>query len=333
LSAIPFLRASLPVYILPEKTSEEIPSFKDFKGNCPRFINYFLKTIDFHSFSDKAAVPGINRNHLHQAMVEIPDLPIQKFIVNCLSSLDDQVRVLREINLSLEMIMQTLFKSWFIDFDPVFRKPQHGFSKELAKIAALFPDNFKDSKMGKIPDGWTVCNINEAIVFHEGKTWENNERVDFSEVKVFGANGSVGYSNKTLGEGRVIFLGKIGSCGAINFFNGKWWATNNCFYIQQRDNPNLEWCRQVLCKVNFKSYIGGASNPYMPLKNFSHYQIVKPPDNILKAFQDFCIPLRGKIEFNESIIETILKIRDDLLRPLLFGKLTMPSNKREGVIA
>jgi type I restriction enzyme S subunit len=92
---------------------------RDFKGNDPKFISYFLQTIDFLAYSDKAAVPGVNRNHLHEAMVSMPNLVIQKQIASVLSALDDRIALLRETNATLEAIAQALFKSWFVDFDPV----------------------------------------------------------------------------------------------------------------------------------------------------------------------------------------------------------------------
>src|SRR5882762_8757953 len=62
---------------------------RDFKGNLPRFIGYFLRTIDYLAYSDKAAVPGVNRNHLHEAKVRCPPLTAQRDIADILSSLDD----------------------------------------------------------------------------------------------------------------------------------------------------------------------------------------------------------------------------------------------------
>ena len=64
---------------------------RDFKGNDPRFIAYFLESLDFSAYSDKAAVPGLNRNHLHQALVRLPPLPEQRAIAHVLGTLDDKI--------------------------------------------------------------------------------------------------------------------------------------------------------------------------------------------------------------------------------------------------
>lgn len=97
---------------------------RDFKGNHPKFVHYFLKTVDFLAFSDKAAVPGVNRNHLHEAAVFFPPVNEQKAIASFLGALDDRIALLRETNATLEAIAQALFKSWFVDFDPVRAKAE-----------------------------------------------------------------------------------------------------------------------------------------------------------------------------------------------------------------
>ncbi len=93
---------------------------KDFKGNDPLYIYYFLKTISYRDYTDKAAVPGINRNHIHRAKVRFPScIDYQKKVACHLKTLDNKITLNRQINQTLEQMAQTLFKSWFVDFDPV----------------------------------------------------------------------------------------------------------------------------------------------------------------------------------------------------------------------
>ena len=95
----------------------------DFKGNDPRFIGYFLQKLDFSAYSDKAAVPGLNRNHLHEEVVRIPtDVNEQRAIAHILGTLDDKIELNRRMNETLETMARALFKSWFVDFDPVRAK-------------------------------------------------------------------------------------------------------------------------------------------------------------------------------------------------------------------
>lgn len=167
---------------------------RDFKGNDPRFISYFLKTLDFQAYSDKGAVPGLNRNHLHLAKVRLPGKSVQRSIARVLSSLDSKIDLNRRINQTLEAVAQALFKSWFVDFDPVkakiaakaegrdpLRAAMTAISgksgaeldalpaehcEQIATTAALFPDEMEESERGPIPEGWrlaalsTFCDLN-----------------------------------------------------------------------------------------------------------------------------------------------------------------------------
>src|SRR5690554_5489552 len=114
---------------------------RDFKGNDPRFTYYFLKTIDYLQYSDKAAVPGVNRNHLHMAEISVPkSAEEQRRIASVLACLDDKIEANDTINQTLEQMAQAIFKSWFVDFEPVKVKIaalEAGGSEEDALLSAL----------------------------------------------------------------------------------------------------------------------------------------------------------------------------------------------------
>ena len=137
---------------------------RDFKGNDPKFVHYFLKTLDFLAYSDKAAVPGVNRNHLHEALVSLPSLNLQTEIAGFLGALDDRITLLRETNVTLEGIAQALFKSWFLDFDPVRAKMEGRVPESMDEAtAALFPEAFEESEMGLMPRGWRYASIGNVV--------------------------------------------------------------------------------------------------------------------------------------------------------------------------
>ena len=88
---------------------------KDFKGNYPKFIYYLLKMFDFTQLNTGSAVPSLNRNHIHELLVSIPDIDEQKRIASILSSLDDKIDLLNRENATLEAMAETLFRQWFIE--------------------------------------------------------------------------------------------------------------------------------------------------------------------------------------------------------------------------
>lgn len=87
----------------------------NFYENHPKFIYYFLQSIDFEKFSDKSTVPGINRNHLHTEVVNVPPIKEQIAIASVLSSLDDKIDLLHRQNATLEKMAETLFRQWFVE--------------------------------------------------------------------------------------------------------------------------------------------------------------------------------------------------------------------------
>src|SRR5690554_3215635 len=191
---------------------------RDFKGNDPRFTYYFLKTIDYLQYSDKAAVPGVNRNHLHMAEISVPkSVEEQRRIASVLSCLDDKIEANDTINQTLEQMAQAIFKSWFVDFDPVKAKiaaleaggseedallaamqaisakdeielarlqaeqPEH--YAELRATAELFPSAMQESELGEIPEGWSVGHLSELIQFNPRRSLKKGTLAPYLDMK------------------------------------------------------------------------------------------------------------------------------------------------------
>jgi len=143
----------------------------DFKGNDPRFISYFLRSLDLGGYSDKAAVPGVNRNHLHREPVRVPSSKAeQRRIAHILGTLDDKIELNRRMNESLEEMARALFKSWFVDFEPVRAKAEGRDPGLPPHLADLFPDRLVDSELGEIPEGWKLGSLGEVLVESQERT-------------------------------------------------------------------------------------------------------------------------------------------------------------------
>lgn len=151
---------------------------KDFKGNDIRFCYYLLKSIDFSKFNVGGAVPTLNRNHIHPLPVRVPcDIDEQRAIAHILGTLDDKIELNRRMSETLEGIARAIFKSWFVDFDPVRAKasgePPESICRRLhlaPDLLALFPDRLVDSELGEIPEGWEVGTIADHCHLN-AKSW------------------------------------------------------------------------------------------------------------------------------------------------------------------
>ncbi|HCL9468587.1 TPA: restriction endonuclease subunit S [Escherichia coli] len=155
---------------------------KDFKGHHPRFVYYLLKSIDFNQFNVGSGVPTLNRNHLSGVLVADTSYSYEKEVSNVIGILDDKINLNKKINQTLEQMSQTLFKSWFVDFDPVIdnaldagnpipealqsraelrQKVRNSadFKPLPAEIRSLFPSEFEETELGWVPKGWKIDNI------------------------------------------------------------------------------------------------------------------------------------------------------------------------------
>lgn len=172
----------------------------DFKGNCPEFIYYFLKQINFDQFNSGSAQKSLNRNAVYPFEVKFPSsYKTQSAIASILFTLEDKIGVNQEINQTLEQMAQALFKSWFVDFEPVkakiavleaggsqdestlaamttisgkdadslviFEQEQPEKFAELKATAELFPSAMQDSELGEIPKGWCIKTYDQFCDF------------------------------------------------------------------------------------------------------------------------------------------------------------------------
>ena len=117
---------------------------RDFKGHDPRFIYYFLHGINWEDFNDKSGVPGINRNHAHEALVTIPPADDHQAITQLLAALDDKIDLNRRMNETLEAMARAIFKDWFVDFGPTRAKAEGRAPCLAPELWDLFPDALDD---------------------------------------------------------------------------------------------------------------------------------------------------------------------------------------------
>jgi type I restriction enzyme S subunit len=164
----------------------------DFLGNNPLFVYYKLSELDLARYNSGSAQPSLNRNYIYGMSLRVPVRRLQDKIVNTIHSMDNKIALNRRINQTLEAMAQALFKSWFVDFDPVKAKiaalaegrdplraamsvisgkaeaeldalPREQFEL-LAATAALFPEEMEESELGEIPKGWLTTTLKALTV-------------------------------------------------------------------------------------------------------------------------------------------------------------------------
>ncbi len=317
---------------------------KDFHGNDPQFVSYLLRTIDFLSCSDKSSVPGVNRNDLHRIPVLLPPLSEQKRIAHILGTLDDKIELNRRMNATLEAMARALFKSWFVDFDPVRakidgRKPE-GIDPETA---ALFPSAFQESAVGHIPHGWSVEPVGEAVACVGGSTpstvdprfWEDGTHhwttpKDFSSLqspflidtdrKITDA-GVAAISSGLLPAGTLL-LSSRAPVGYLAIATIP--VAINQGFIALKCNERasnyfmMNWCQENMAEI--ESRATGTTFAEISKGNFRPIPVVLPPKDIMAAFTKKVCPLYAQVIENLLQSRTLANLRDTLLPKLLSGE-------------
>ncbi|MCJ8170766.1 restriction endonuclease subunit S [Atopomonas sediminilitoris] len=319
---------------------------RDFKGNHPKFVHYFLKTLDFLAYSDKAAVPGVNRNHLHEASIFMPPVTEQKEIAAFLGSLDDRITLLRETNATLEAIAQALFKSWFVDFDPVRAKAEGLEPQSMdAPTAALFPDSFEESELGLVPKGWRAGNLGviaqtvrrqiQVSELHADVRYVGLEHIPRKSLSLssWGNADGLESTKAAFSEGDILF-GKLRPYFhkvVLAPFSGV--CSTDILVCQPKERAYFGVVAMYLFSETLISYAdrlsNGAKMPRVNWKDLAAYPIVVPPSDIAAKLNEAIHPLLSRMIEGIHRAQTLTQLRDTLLPRLISGQLRLPEAQEQ----
>ena len=136
-----------------------------------RFLNYALSGLDVSGYLTGSTMPKLTQGNMNRISLLTPPLPEQRAIAYVLGTLDDKIELNRRMNETLEEMARALFKSWFVDFDPVRAKMEGRDTGLPPDIAVLFPDRLVESELGEIPEGWEVRALGECFKVAVGGIW------------------------------------------------------------------------------------------------------------------------------------------------------------------
>ena len=325
---------------------------RQFKGNDPRFISYFLRELDFFAYSDKAAVPGLNRNHLHQATVRYPtDVSEQRAVAHILGTLDDKIELNRRMNETLEEMARALFKSWFVDFDPVRAKMEGRNTGLPPDVAALFSNRLVDSELGEIPEGWEVKALKECFDVARGLSYKGTglssdgmpmhnlnsiyEGGGYKDdgIKYYNGDyhlrhviqpGEVIVANTEQGHDRLL----IGFAAIVpKRFGNNGLFSHHIYRVRPKDSFALT--PDFICQLlnaqamhnTVSGYATGTTVNMLPVDALRIPLIVVPPLQVMTTFSTLAKVARIRQEKFMAESRTLADLRDALLPNLVSGKL------------
>ena len=319
----------------------------------PLFVYYFFKSelgkFELLKNSSQVGTPGIGQPlaSLKSIKILFPTLPVQFEIVEMLGAIDDRIALLRETNATLEAIAQALFKSWFVDFDPVRAKMEGRVPEAMDDAtAALFPDSFDESESGLLPNGWTTCPIYDLATYINGAAYKafdpNLKRrglpiIKIAELKA-GVTAQTAYSDVAMPEkyriltGDILFSWSGNPDTSIDTFV---WAHNPAWMNQHifRVLPHvadersfllqtLRYLRPVFAELARNKQTTGLG--HVTVADLKRLRIVKPPMVVLEHFDNLVEPIHGRIFKNEQTAQSLVAVRDSLLPRLISGQLLLP---------
>jgi type I restriction enzyme S subunit len=315
---------------------------RDFKGNDPRFISYFLRSLDFLAYSDKAAVPGLNRNHLHQARVRIPaDVSEQRAIAHILGTLDDKIELNRRMNETLEAMARALFKSWFVDFDPVCAKAEGRDPGLPKRIADLFPDSFEDSELGEIPKGWKVVPLPDVIDVNPPRPLHKGDAAPYLDMANMPTRGhspdevvdrpfgsGMRFVNGDTLVARITPCLENGKTAFVDFLKSGQVGWGSTEYIVLRPKPPLpdEFAYCLARATEFRDFAiqsmtGSSGRQRVPAESLSHFRVAVSTKPIAGLFGRLIKPLFARASAATKEGRALTALRDTLLPKLISGVL------------
>ena len=293
-----------------------------------RWAYYALLTHDINSMDSGSAIPSTSRDAFYRLPAMVPPLKEQRAISNILGTLDDKIEMNRRMKETLEGIAQAIFKSWFVDFDPVRAKAE-GRDPCLPKsIADLFPDSFEGSERREIPMGWRIKSLGDIIELAYGKALkEGNRRA--GSIPVFGSNGRVGWHDEKIADGPGIIVGRKGNPGIVTWAPTDFFAIDTTFYvIPKSDCGSLYFLFYALRGHNLPSLGADSAVPGLN-RNLAYMnaQLV-PPCTVLHAFDKQMQPLFKKQYNIDEESSSLGALRDTLLPKLISGELRVKDAQR-----
>lgn len=306
-----------------------------------KYLKYVLSNRSFTNSALSRVVQSVQSNfslgELKNTKVFLPPIATQDKVVNVLDSFDRKINLLADINKNLESIAQAIFKSWFIDFDPVHAKLQGKECVGIDKATAdLFPSSFVESELGLIPKDWEVKSLGDKVVPKRGKTITKSTTTTGKVPVVAGGLDPAYFHNQSNVLSPAITISSSGAnAGFVRLYQQDIWASDCCYISSEQNQEVFYW--YIFLKANQeKIYFmqQGAAQPHIYASDLMRLTICSPKDSkLVTAFNILVTPLFNRIKISNNQIETLSNLRDALLPRLISGKLDLSNieEQLEGV--
>lgn len=317
-----------------------------------RFLAYYLKSPRFYTYmsgvlGDKSAQPNASASTMGAAPLRAPiDLGEQRAIADILGALDDKIELNRRMNETLDAMTRTLFRSWFVDFEPVRAKMEGRDTRLPESIANLFPTDLV--RVGRqdtaIPIGWSAVPLNEIAEFLNGLALQKYPMVDAENslpvIKI--AELRNGVTAKTTRASNAVpakyvikdgdFLFSWSGSLMAKFWTGGPGALNqHLFKVTSSDYPRWFFAQSVQHHLpTFQKVAAGKATTmgHIQRHHLAEAMTVCPPADVLRELDTIMSSLLRRSITTQVESRMIARIRDELLPKLISGELRVSDTER-----
>lgn len=272
--------------------------------------------------------------------VPLPPVSTQRAMVDVLRTLDDRITLLRETNATLEAIAQALFKSWFVDFDPVRAKMEGRVPEGIDEVtAALFPDEFEESELGVVPRGWSVRSLDEIANYLNGLALQKFPPTGLGDLPVIkiaqlrkGDTVGADMASRNMKPEYIVQDGDVlfswsGSLEVEIWCGGEGALNQHLFKVTSNTYPKwfyYLWTRHHLGHFREVAASKATTMGHIQRGHLSAARVNVPSPTVLTAANNVLQPIFDCVIGNSLQARHLESLRDTLLPRLISGQLRLP---------
>jgi type I restriction enzyme S subunit len=308
-----------------------------------------------------STMPILNKTGFENLVVDLPSLAEQRRIADILGSLDDKIELNRRMNETLEAMARRLFRSWFVDFDPVHAKAalrrehpklsnadlsRRALPNMAPEIAELFPDGFEESTLGPIPSGWNAGTVPDAIEVNPTRSLAKGTVAPWLEMSNMPTRlaRALTWEHREFGSGTKFINGDTlvaritpclenGKTAFVDFLDdGQVGAGSTEYIILRPRAPLPPVFAYLLARTDdFRQHLitnmtGTSGRQRAPAESLNKFPLVTPPTKIANCFGDATENLFSQMKTIDEESLALTATRDKLLPRLLSGELGVADN-------
>ena len=317
-----------------------------------RFLKYVIGGQAFAehvlAVQTGTAVPHISKDQIKSFEFRLPPLPDQRAIANILGTLDDKIELNRRMNETLEAIARALFKSWFVDFEPVRAKSEGRDSGLPKPLADLYPDSFEDSELGEVPKGWGVAPLPAAIDVNPTRSLRKGDVAPYLDMANMPTHGHApdAVIDRPFGSGMLFENGDTlvaritpclenGKTAYVDFLEEGQvgWGSTEYIVLRPRSPLPTEFAYCLARDQEFREFAiqrmtGSSGRQRVPAESLSHYLLASPTKPVADQFGKLIKPFFSRARAAAAESRSLTALRDALLPKLVSGKLRVRNGVR-----